>query len=257
MKNVLKYGLLAFVGALVLSLGLALTPGVAMAHADVTTPSQWGACSDYWVYSEYEFSITNLADGTVNYEINGQDYTLWEGETWWHSFPRERGYSDCSIESYELPVINFDGTFSSGYWEESFSLGNYDAYQFESFGSFIDLYQADFATPTTFQEYPVGDFLPNFLAYGDAGSGTVSTSVGDYYTFQAWDGDWVEITMSSSNMDTLLELYGPDGRLVASNDDDWGSTDSYIYVDNLQYGTYTIVARGYAGDTGTYWLTLD
>lgn len=95
------------------------------------------------------------------------------------------------------------------------------------------------------------------IDYGSEVDGRVTNWDGNLWSFYGSRGDWVEINMMSLTMDTYLELYDPDGCLVTYNDDHVG-TDSRIYIDSLsQSGYFTIVARGYEGDTGRYWLTLD
>jgi serine protease Do len=59
-------------------------------------------------------------------------------------------------------------------------------------------------------------------------------------------------------MDTYLKLLGPDGYVIAEDDDGGGDTNSKIYISSLpSSGTYTIVAGGYDGGTGSYQLTLE
>lgn len=53
--------------------------------------------------------------------------------------------------------------------------------------------------------------------------------------------------------DPLLELFGPDGKLIASNDDvGLGSKDSQITVVITDAGLYSLIARDDAGSTGGY-----
>ena len=72
----------------------------------------------------------------------------------------------------------------------------------------------------------------------------------------------VAITMSSAAFDTFLVLYGPDGTLLATNDDSGGSTNSRIpaesgFFDLPQTGQYIIEATPLApGLTGAYTVNL-
>ena len=66
----------------------------------------------------------------------------------------------------------------------------------------------------------------------------------------------LEITATSTEFDTMLELYASDGRLIDQNDDYTGmGTDSRIDAD-LAAGSYCIGVRGFAGSSGTAELTL-
>jgi hypothetical protein len=96
------------------------------------------------------------------------------------------------------------------------------------------------------------------IAYNDVVNESVQSWGGDQWTFDGSRGDWVRINMFSNNMDTYLELYDPFGNLLAQDDDGGDGSNSHIYVDSLPFtGVYTIVARGYAGDTGSYQLMLE
>lgn len=87
----------------------------------------------------------------------------------------------------------------------------------------------------------------------------------DGYTFDAVAGQTVSIDMAatSGSLDTLLILLGPNGALVASNDDrtDGGTTDSGLQIVLTADGTYTIIATRYGqsvgGTEGNYTLFVD
>ena len=95
------------------------------------------------------------------------------------------------------------------------------------------------------------------IDYGDTVRDRVTNNAGDEWTFRGQEGDEVWIEMTSSAIDTYLELYGPDGDLLAQNDDSFG-TDSLIenYVLS-ETGRHTIVALSFGGDTGSYTLSLE
>ena len=96
------------------------------------------------------------------------------------------------------------------------------------------------------------------MAYGDVRYDQVTSLGGDSWTFYGTAGEWVRITMTSGDMDTYLELRDPSGYFLAEDDDGGGDTNSQIYITSLpSTGTYTIVARGYDGDTGSYELMLE
>jgi hypothetical protein len=77
--------------------------------------------------------------------------------------------------------------------------------------------------------------------------------------FSAQVGDLVQITMRApgdSALDSELDLYNPQGHLVANNDDYHGR-DSYILYLVPEAGDYRIVARSHGSNsTGVYRLNL-
>ncbi|MDX2159937.1 MAG: hypothetical protein SF162_01305 [bacterium] len=84
-------------------------------------------------------------------------------------------------------------------------------------------------------------------------------------TFEGTQGDVVSITAraTDNNLDTVLELVGPDGDIAAENDDH-GTSDTVLarYDSRIERfelpetGTYTVVVRGFAGGGGTFELTI-
>lgn len=64
-------------------------------------------------------------------------------------------------------------------------------------------------------------------------------------------------TASADRLDTVLELFGPDGRAVAENDDraPGDLTSQIIYVAATS-GDYSAVVTGYGGATGAFELTI-
>lgn len=73
------------------------------------------------------------------------------------------------------------------------------------------------------------------------------------YAFDAEADDSVTITMTatSRNLDTLIQLVGPTGGIVAVNDDSGGSTNSTITNQRIpQTGTYYVVATRYGKEIG-------
>lgn len=97
-----------------------------------------------------------------------------------------------------------------------------------------------------------------FLSYGDQIENVVSNSIGDEWYFTGDADDIVSVELTGSTLDdTYLELYGPDGRRLAYDDDGGPDLNSLINGFTLpESGTYTVVARGYGGNTGTYTLHL-
>jgi len=77
-------------------------------------------------------------------------------------------------------------------------------------------------------------------------------------TFDGAAGEEVEITMGSQFGDTYLQLLGPDGELIAENDDNSYSLNSSLEASLPSDGEYTIVATSFSDrDTFEYELSLD
>jgi hypothetical protein len=86
---------------------------------------------------------------------------------------------------------------------------------------------------------------------------TVVDPTGDIYTFSAANADHVQIRMESTDFDSYLELYGPDGTMVMSNDDGAGNLNSLIDTILYSSGEYMIIARPLnSSSSGDYRLTL-
>lgn len=87
----------------------------------------------------------------------------------------------------------------------------------------------------------------------------VLSSDGSYYnvhTFIGQAGQIIRVDMESSEFDTFLWLLAPDGSVLAQNDD-FGGTNSQIFIILPTTGIYTLWASSYARDeTGTYTLSI-
>jgi hypothetical protein len=119
-------------------------------------------------------------------------------------------------------------------------------------------------SPTNLDLTPVAS--PQVATIGQSMTGTLTNEKPkDGYTFEATAGQTVSIDMAatSGSLDTLVILLGPDGRLVASNDDrtDGGTTDSGMQVILTTDGVYTIIASRYGqsvgGTEGNYTMFVD
>jgi plastocyanin len=103
------------------------------------------------------------------------------------------------------------------------------------------------------------------ISYGETANGSIDSADpesqsyrGNYepVTFEGSSGDNVTIDMTSDD-DTYLILLGPDGTIVAENDD-YEGLDSRIETSLPSDGTYTIVATSYSSEaTFDYELTLE
>lgn len=78
------------------------------------------------------------------------------------------------------------------------------------------------------------------------------------YTFEGESGKTISIMMESEDFDPYLYLAGPDGELVATNDDlPNGDYNSAINIPLTQTGTYRIQATAYSpDDRGRYRLVV-
>jgi hypothetical protein len=117
----------------------------------------------------------------------------------------------------------------------------------------------------------------NSISIGQTISGTLSSSdclsplrtrpggykpYADRYKFYAVAGQRLAIALSSSAFDTYLYLIGPNGSVIASDDDGGGGTNSRIPAGSGNYtapsnGTYTIEVTSYSENrVGGYSLSL-
>jgi hypothetical protein len=96
------------------------------------------------------------------------------------------------------------------------------------------------------------------LLYGESVSGEVTSPEGEVWKFDGRKGDVISVRMQDDELDTFLDLFSPSGEHLASDDDSGAGNNSLIGEIILpENGPYTIVARGYYGDLGTYTLTLE
>ncbi len=71
-------------------------------------------------------------------------------------------------------------------------------------------------------------------------------------------GQTVTLTMTAAGFDTFINLIGPDGTLVASDDDSGGGTNSRIVLRLAAAGAYRIEATAFsATGLGAYTLTVN
>lgn len=98
------------------------------------------------------------------------------------------------------------------------------------------------------------------LAYGSAVVGRLTAEASQqHWAFTGAAGDVVRIEMVGRGdlLDTYLELYGPGGELLTSDDD--GGERYFALIEGYTLpadGTYRIVARSYDGEVGAYQLSL-
>ncbi len=92
-----------------------------------------------------------------------------------------------------------------------------------------------------------------FSNFGQTFNGNLAPNTDDdIYSFNGNAGTSVKINMNatSGGLDTFLELYKPDGRLLAHNDDSNGGLNSEIQVSLPTTGDYKIIAHSYNRASG-------
>ncbi|HWO87936.1 MAG TPA: PPC domain-containing protein [Gemmatimonadales bacterium] len=101
----------------------------------------------------------------------------------------------------------------------------------------------------------VGETKDGLLEPGDEISG--DGPYRDRWAIQLNEGARVRVEMSSGDMDAYLYVYGPDGSLVAQNDDARG-LDAALSFRATRSGRYTVIASsaGIAPRSGAYRLSV-
>lgn len=95
------------------------------------------------------------------------------------------------------------------------------------------------------------------ISYNDIKEGRIDAAgAADEWVFNGQAGERVNVVLNSQ-FDSYLELYNPDGELIASNDDSGNSLNAALFDIQLnKAGSYGIVVRGYGGSVGGYALAL-
>lgn len=99
------------------------------------------------------------------------------------------------------------------------------------------------------------------LAYGEVGESSLSVGETDEWTFTGSAGDVVSISAEAAvptQLDTFLDLFGPEGTRLISNDDG-GEVVPNALIESFELpagGTYTIAVSSIAGE-GDYQLRLN
>ena len=78
----------------------------------------------------------------------------------------------------------------------------------------------------------------------------------DTYTFDGEVGQTMTIELESADFDTVLQLKGPDGELITSNDDYGVTLNSTIVIELPETGTYSAIATSYSGLGGSYQIEV-
>lgn len=78
----------------------------------------------------------------------------------------------------------------------------------------------------------------------------------DTYTFDGEAGQTITIELESPDFDTVLQLKGPDGKLLTTNDDYGVTLNSTIVIELPASGTYSAIATSYSGIGGSYQIEV-
>jgi predicted small secreted protein len=105
---------------------------------------------------------------------------------------------------------------------------------------------------------------PGFGAYdmgslqtGETNSSFTISAAGDIYTFNSTSAVIISITVTSSEFSPIVELYDPEGILLASDGEArTGSTAAIQRFSIPAAGSFSIIIRGNEGSTGNYTISL-
>jgi hypothetical protein len=111
--------------------------------------------------------------------------------------------------------------------------------------------------PIESQPTPAPAIDAPLIAYNEIKEGRLDEPAGvDEWVFKAQAGERVNIVLNSQ-FDSYLELFGPEGEFIASNDDNAGRLNSALFELPIHHsGPHLIKIRGYGGATGAYALAL-
>lgn len=93
------------------------------------------------------------------------------------------------------------------------------------------------------------------LRVGERQEGTLALNGTEIYSFEGKSGQALLLSARSSECDTLVRVYGPDGNLLARDDDSGGGTNSLLAFTTPTPGRYTVWVTSKLG-TGKYTLRL-
>lgn len=111
----------------------------------------------------------------------------------------------------------------------------------------------------TLTSRPIPEIGGGTITYGETHSGQIAVrGQRDNWTFQGHPDDHVLITLQAVGSDPYLELYDPDGQLIAQNDDATGTRNASLELTLATGGEYSIIVRMYDDNqTGAYQLALE
>lgn len=99
------------------------------------------------------------------------------------------------------------------------------------------------------------------LAVDQTSEGTLKATAGEQpYCFFGQAGQWVSSRMfalNGSGLDTYIKLYGPNGQLIAQDDDAGPGLNSFLTRQLPQTGMYRLVATRFGASVGDYAIRLE
>jgi hypothetical protein len=94
------------------------------------------------------------------------------------------------------------------------------------------------------------------IGLGESLQGTLAADEAHLWTFSEGP-ERVDIVVSSEEIDTVLELYGPDNELIDASDSGFSGDDEQLLdIEIPDEESYSIVVREFFGETGAYTLTV-
>lgn len=138
---------------------------------------------------------------------------------------------DSGEEAFSSLVEDFEIPADGSYYVLASSFGLINSLARDNAALSEDLPYSLTASGFSSPEDVEGDLstLATVLEYGSSVQDTVTSDEPiQYYTFSAEAGDVIDMSMSSDDFDTLLQIFGVDGGRVYVNDDDDVSTNSAI-----------------------------
>jgi hypothetical protein len=101
---------------------------------------------------------------------------------------------------------------------------------------------------------PVGDG-GGTLTNGANATGTITLGRQDMWSFPANKGDSINVRLGATGFNGFLQLYGPNGALLATEYGNAQKDDPIAYM-ATNSGTFTMLVSSLVGGTGTYVLNL-
>ena len=203
-----------------------------------------GSRSDDRYVDGYQFE--GSAGQRVHLSLRSDDFDTYlvllapTGETLAENDDASRGSSDSEL-GLQLP---FRGTYQV----------LVTSYQSET-GDYVISLEDLVVNPIRNQALALGDSDEGELSSRD-GTWPVRTTYADGYTFEAVAGQLLEIDLESDELDCYLIVLGPDGSVVAENDDFGDELHARINMRAPDDGTYRAIATTYSLAEGEYRITV-
>lgn len=102
---------------------------------------------------------------------------------------------------------------------------------------------------------PSDAVLQGTIAVGETVTGTLAEGESHAWTFSEGPAT-IDVTLSGAELDGVLEIYGPDGELLATVDNSVTGEDEVLLGFEVAEGEYTAVIRDYFFRAADYTLTI-